>query len=157
MGEKEETVLSDEFKEGLGDADLEEEVTIDEDLDDDDEGKKEEVVDEDESEEEAAAYNSDFKYRVKDREFEVDDFLRSIITDEATEKQVVDLLTKAKGLEDTVKSRDKLREENETTGKMYKNTSINLLLQLVFMMMEKKKKHYYLYFPKRIYCVLQCS
>lgn len=63
---------------------------------------------------EVAPYNPNFKFRVLDKEHEVDEWLKPIIKDAETEKKIKDLYEKAYGLEPVKQSREKFQKEAET-------------------------------------------
>lgn len=56
-------------------------------------------------------YQPNFKFKVMDKEHEVDEWLRAAIKDAETEKKVKELYEKAYGLEPVKASRDKIQQE----------------------------------------------
>lgn len=60
----------------------------------------------------APVYTPKLKYTVHDQEKEIPEFLRSVVKDAETEKQLHDLLTKADGLELVKEKQTKLQTEN---------------------------------------------
>jgi len=69
--------------------------------------------------EETPEFEPNYKYKVMDEEREVPEFLRSSITDEETQKSVLDILTKANGIDAIKASRDHNKEQLEDLTKNY--------------------------------------
>jgi hypothetical protein len=62
------------------------------------------------------AYNPNFKFKVMDKEYEIDEFVRSAIKDQETEKKIKEIYEKAYGL-DALKPRfQQLRETHKTVS-----------------------------------------
>lgn len=57
------------------------------------------------------AYQPNFKYKVHDKEYEFDDFVRGAIKDAESEKKLRELYERSKGLDEIKSKRDKLNEE----------------------------------------------
>lgn len=75
------------------------------------EGETGEVVDAAEAEGAELKYQPNFGFKVKDKEYEIDEWARSLITDEESEKKVKELFEKAYGLDHVKANRDEIREE----------------------------------------------
>lgn len=60
---------------------------------------------------EAEAYKPNYKYSVKDQEYEMDEWLRPLVKDAETEKKFRDLYTKAHGINDIKEQREQLRND----------------------------------------------
>jgi hypothetical protein len=63
---------------------------------------------------ETPAYEPDFKFKVKDKELEFDEWLRPVVKDKETEEKVRDILTKAHGIDELKTTRDTLKADLET-------------------------------------------
>lgn len=63
--------------------------------------------------EKMAAYQPNFKFKVLDKEQEIDEWLKPVIKDAETEKKVRDLYERAFGLEHVKSDRQRLREQNQ--------------------------------------------
>lgn len=61
-------------------------------------------------------YTPNFKFKVLDKEQEIDEWLRPVIKDAETEKKVKELYEKAYGLDYVKKDRQSLREQYQTTA-----------------------------------------
>lgn len=59
----------------------------------------------------AAAYQPNFKFKVKDKEFEIDEWARAAVKDAAMEKKVKELYEKAYGLDDVKADRENLKKK----------------------------------------------
>lgn len=58
-----------------------------------------------------AAYTPNFKFKVKDKEFEIDEWARAAVKDAAMEKKVKELYEKAYGLDDVKADRETLKKK----------------------------------------------
>lgn len=67
-----------------------------------------------ESTEEAPAFEPSFKYKVKDEEFEMDEWAKQVATDEKIHKQLQDLYSASRGIAGIKEERQQLREEAST-------------------------------------------
>lgn len=102
-----------------------------------------EIASESEEKVEIPAYKAREKFKVMDQEHQIPDFLKSLIKDEASEKQVVELLEKSFGLDvvkpkllETRKERDQARTEYQTINRAvqearetYQRGDIDLFLE----------------------------
>lgn len=59
------------------------------------------------------AFSPDWKFKVKDKEFEIDEFARSGIKDEETYKKLKRIYERSHGLDEVVQSRDQLKAQYE--------------------------------------------
>lgn len=75
---------------------------------------------------EVAAYAPNYKFKVKDKEFEIDEFLRGSIKDQAVEKKVKELYEKAYGLDEVKNDRETLKKELATTKPQLENVRTSL-------------------------------
>lgn len=69
------------------------------------------------------AFNPDWKFKVKDKEYEIDEFLRGSVKDEESYKKLKRLYERSHGLDEVLQSRDQLKaqfEEVQPTLKEYK-------------------------------------
>lgn len=64
-------------------------------------------------------YKSNYKYKVKGEEYDVDDFFKPFIKDKESEAKVIDLLTRAKGLEEVSKTKEYLKSERDKITEEY--------------------------------------
>ena len=62
---------------------------------------------------EAPAFNPNWKFKVLDKEHEVDEWVRPVVKDAESEKKIKELYEKAYGLEPVKASRDKIQKEHE--------------------------------------------
>jgi hypothetical protein len=66
------------------------------------------------------AYTSNYKYQALLQEKEIDEFWRPLIKDKDSEKKVIDLLTRADGLDHVKTSRERLSQEYQSLANDYK-------------------------------------
>jgi hypothetical protein len=59
------------------------------------------------------AFQPDWKFKVKDKEYEIDEFLRSGVKDEESYKKVKRLYERSHGLDEVIQSRDQLKAQYE--------------------------------------------
>lgn len=66
----------------------------------------------------AVTYTPNYKYKIKDKELEFDEYIRPVIKDADTEKKVKDLYERAFGLDEVKQSRDSFKTKfDEVSGK----------------------------------------
>jgi len=72
------------------------------------------------------AFKPNFSFKVKDKEHQIDDFLKSVIKDPETEKKVKELYEKAYGLDEVKAHRQKLQEQLQTIEPKYQTVEKSL-------------------------------
>lgn len=63
---------------------------------------------------EPAPYTPNYKFKVLDKEMEIEEFMRGVIKDADSEKKVRELYEKAHGLDFVKKERDRIRQESQS-------------------------------------------
>lgn len=63
----------------------------------------------------APAFTPDWKFKVKDKEYEIDEFLRGAIKDEESYKKIKRMYERSHGLDEVLSSRDQLKAQFEAT------------------------------------------
>jgi len=85
------------------------------------------------------AYEPNFKYRVKDEEYDFDDILKSKIANKEEEEYFRKLQAKAHGIEDVVQSRDKFKAQaGEYEPIVQEHQKLTQEIDQVFKMAERK-------------------
>jgi len=78
---------------------------------------------------EVTEYAPNFKFNIKDQEYEMDEWVRGMVKDKDTEDKFRDVFTKAYALDGIKESREKLQNEYEGVNKNYSeiNQSLDIL------------------------------
>lgn len=84
----------------------------------------------------ANAFKPNFSFKVKDKEHQIDDFLKSAIKDAETEKKVKELYEKAYGLDEVKAHRQKIQEQLQAIEPKYQ--SVEKSLQALGSFVQKK-------------------
>ena len=64
-------------------------------------------------------YSPNYKFKVKDKEFEIDEFVRGAVKDADTERKLKELYEKAYGIDEVKKHRDQIRDEYKSYKSEY--------------------------------------
>lgn len=75
---------------------------------------------------EETPYEPNYKYNIKDQEFEMDEWSRPLIKDKDTEAKFRDLYTSSRALDTVKESRDRLQSEYEQVNGSYKELTDSL-------------------------------
>lgn len=73
-----------------------------------------------------SAFTPNFKFKVKDKDLEIDDFLKPVVKDAETEKKLRELYEKAHGLDEVKGSRDTFKTEAEQWKGRFSNVETSL-------------------------------
>ena len=72
------------------------------------------------------AYTPSYKYKILDKEYEFDAWMKPLLKDKETEEKLRDLVTRSHGIDEIKKSRDELRTKLEDVEPKYKNIDASL-------------------------------
>jgi hypothetical protein len=75
---------------------------------------------------EASQYTPSYKYKILDKEYEFDAWMKPLLKDKDTEEKLRDLVTRSHGIDEIKKARDEFRTKLEDIEPKYKNIDASL-------------------------------